>query len=124
MRILNVGQCSFDHQTIGETLQKKLNATVDRANSAREAMQMARQKQYSLVLVNRVFDADGTSGVGFIRQLLAEAPAARVMLVSNYADAQKEAVAAGALPGFGKSQIHDSAAIELVREACRETSQK
>jgi len=38
-----------------------------------------------------------------------------VMLVSNYEDAQKEAVAAGALAGFGKASLGRPAMIESLR---------
>ncbi len=39
------------------------------------------------------------------------------MLVSNYADAQKEAVEAGALPGFGKADLGDGQTHERLRNA-------
>lgn len=59
-----------------------------------------------LVLVNRVLDGRFASddGVGLIASLSSDAPA-RFMLVSNYPDAQSRAEAAGALPGFGKSDM-------------------
>jgi hypothetical protein len=38
-----------------------------------------------------------------------------VMLVSNYAAAQAEAVAAGAVPGFGKSSLGRPDMLERVR---------
>jgi hypothetical protein len=37
------------------------------------------------------------------------------MLVSNYEDAQQEAVAAGAVPGFGKSALYGPLVAERVR---------
>ena len=39
------------------------------------------------------------------------------MLISNLADAQAEAVAAGAQTGFGKSQLRDQATEQLLRQA-------
>jgi hypothetical protein len=44
------------------------------------------------------------------------------MLVSNYADAQQAAVAAGALPGFGKREIGTPKVKELLRSALAETT--
>jgi hypothetical protein len=39
------------------------------------------------------------------------------MLVSNYAEAQAAAVAAGAVPGFGKREIGQPRVAQLIREA-------
>jgi CheY-like chemotaxis protein len=59
------------------------------------------------VLVNRVLDADGSSGLELIRALKAEEQLrdVPVLLVSNYEDAQAQAVQAGAVPGFGKAEL-------------------
>ena len=38
-----------------------------------------------------------------------------VMLVSNYPDAQQEAQAAGAVPGFGKAQVSSPETLDLLR---------
>ena len=51
---------------------------------------------------------DDGEGYELIRALKASHPNVRTMLVSNYADAQAAAVAAGALEGFGKSEIGSS----------------
>ncbi len=70
-----------------------------------------------MVLVNRVFDADGDSGVDLIRQIKADEAlqTTPILLVSNYADAQEEATAAGAVPGFGKAELGRPAMLERVR---------
>ena len=106
-RILSVGQCGFDHGGISRTFRQAFGAEVAAAATQAQALDWLRKEPFALVLVNRVFDADGDSGVDFIRKLKADAALAAtpVMLVSNYADAQKEAVAAGAEPGFGKSSL-------------------
>lgn len=62
----------------------------------------------ALVLVNRVFDMDGASGMELISQLKSkesEFAGIPVMLVSNYEKSQAEAIANGAIPGFGKSEL-------------------
>ncbi len=41
------------------------------------------------------------------------------MLVSNHEDAQAEAVAAGALPGFGKASLGQPGMIERVAAALK-----
>ena len=117
-RILSVGQCSFDHASIARHLGKSYGAEVAGANTIGGALVTLRAGEFDLVLVNRVFDGDGTSGLDLIRAIkddpeLSDLP---VMLVSNYEDAQAEARALGALPGFGKSDLrHDSVpALEAV----------
>jgi two-component system chemotaxis response regulator CheY len=104
-RVLSVGQCAFDHGNVSRALSGQFGAQVEAAATAREALDAVRRGGYDLVLVNRVFDADGGSGLDLIREVKKEAAAVPVMLVSNFADAQEEAVKAGALPGFGKAAL-------------------
>ena len=109
-RILSVGQCSFDHNSMTRHLAKNYGAEVAGANTLGEALVTLRAGEFDLVLVNRVFDGDGTEGVGLIRAIKADPELAHVpvMLVSNYEDAQVEAQSLGALPGFGKTDLrHD-----------------
>jgi CheY-like chemotaxis protein len=105
-RVLSVGQCGADHGAISWALQA-LGAEAAPAATQAEALERLRQEAFDLVLVNRVFDADGDSGLELIRRLKADEAlrATPVMLVSNYADAQKQAVEAGAEPGFGKASL-------------------
>lgn len=69
-----------------------------------------------LLLVNRLMDGrfENASGIEFIRHMRAASgehgPA--MILVSNFEDAQREAEAAGALPGFGKRELHDESTRE------------
>ena len=44
--------------------------------------------------------------------------------ISNYPEAQAEAVAAGALPGFGKAELHDPRTAELLRSAAGSNSMR
>jgi CheY-like chemotaxis protein len=89
------------------TLKQHFDANVEPVDSGREALDRLAADDYALVLVNRVFDANGASGLAFIRELRARTNGAEipVMLVSNFEDAQREAVEAGALPGFGKAAL-------------------
>ena len=106
-RILSVGQCAFDHASLAGMLSRSFDAEVARADTAGQALDALRSAPYDLVLVNRVGDADGAPGLDLIRALKGDPALASVpvMLVSNYADAQAEAVSLGALPGFGKSEL-------------------
>src|SRR4051812_15090692 len=103
-RVLSVGQCGFDHGNLSQSLQHLFDAEVVAARDEADALRRLKTATFDLVLVNRVFDADGASGIDFIRKVKQEVKAP-LMLVSNYQDAQREAVAAGALPGFGKSMV-------------------
>jgi DNA-binding NtrC family response regulator len=106
-RVLSVGQCGADDGAIRWAMEKHFAAEVIPAATAAEAEAKLRQEPYDLVLVNRILDADGSSGLDLIERLKA-AEGSRtvpVMLVSNYEDWQRQAVAKGALPGFGKSGL-------------------
>ena len=106
-RVLSAGQCFADHSGITRVMGKAFGAEVVGVHSEREALTLLRQKAFALVLVNRVFDADGSSGLDLIRAIKAEDALKHlpVMLVSNYEEAQAQAVAAGATPGFGKAAL-------------------
>lgn len=106
-RILSVGQCSFDHRSIARHLGEAYGAEVTAADTKGQALTSLRAGEFDLVLVNRVLDGDGSSGLDLIRAIKADPGVAGmpVMLVSNYEDAQAEAQDAGALPGFGKADL-------------------
>ncbi len=116
-RVLSVGQCGADHGGITRTLRQAFGAEVVAAHSATEALAQLQHGDYALVLVNRVLDADGSPGVDLVRAVKEDEALRRVpvMLVSNYPDAQDEAVAAGAEPGFGKAGLGRPEMLERVR---------
>ncbi len=121
-RVLDVGQCGFDHGSIARHLQKSYGAEVTAADSAGQALVTLRAGGFDLVLVNRVFDGDGSPGLDLIRSIKADPDLAGtpVMLVSNYPDAQAEAKQLGALPGFGKGDIHSGRPVAPLDEALRQ----
>lgn len=110
-RVLDVGQCSPDHWSIKHLIEGELGAQIEQAHLSGEALDKLRAGQFNLVLVNRKFDADYSDGLELIRAIKADAALSQVpvMLVSNYPEAQAEAVAAGALPGFGKAELRSPA---------------
>jgi DNA-binding NarL/FixJ family response regulator len=81
------------------------------------------EKGVDLLLLNRVLDYgfEQTEGAALIAELHAKFPDLKMMLVSNYPDAQAEAVAAGALPGFGKRELGTERVTKLIREALSDT---
>jgi len=65
---------------------------------------------FDLILVNRLLDADGSPAMDVLSSLKATPSTAEipVMVVSNFEDAQKTAVEAGAVRGFGKAALQDN----------------
>jgi CheY-like chemotaxis protein len=118
-RVLNVGQCGFDHGSISSYLADRFGARVERAENFDDAHEALRRGKFALVLVNRVLDLDGSSGLELIQRLKEDPEeslkATPVMLVSNYPEAQREAVELGAEPGFGKSELQSPATLDRLR---------
>ena len=82
----------------------------------------------ALLLVNRVLDGkfdtggDSESGIELIGSIAGRdgnspnnQPA--MILISNYEESQQEAVAAGAIPGFGKSDLYEQSTTDILRKA-------
>jgi DNA-binding response OmpR family regulator len=113
--ILSIGQCGFDDSRIARMMADTVGGFVDRAATAGEARELLKSKPYRLVLVNRVFDADGESGVDFIGEITQGGDSPPVMLVSDYVDAQAAAMANGAVKGFGKSRLFDPETVTRLR---------
>ncbi|QDT53997.1 Response regulator receiver domain protein [Caulifigura coniformis] len=118
-RVLSVGQCGFDSASLERFFEQDHSAEVDSVDSARDALSRVASEKYDLVLVNRRLDMDGSSGVALLEELQAQAPGVPVMLVSDKADAQAEAVAKGALPGFGKGALRSPETAEKIRVALK-----
>jgi len=118
-RILSVGQCGLDHASLTRALGQAFAAQVTAADTHAEALRALRGGPFDLVLVNRIGDRDGARGLDLIRTLKADSGLASlpVMLVSNYPEAQAEAVELGALPGFGKSALGEPRTRELLAAA-------
>jgi two-component system chemotaxis response regulator CheY len=105
-RVLSIGQCGYDHGRLARFLRETFGAQVEGVDTADEAIAALRARPYHLVLVNRVFD-DGGSGLDLIRSIKTDAALAGTptMLVSDYPEAQSQAVGLGAVSGFGKADL-------------------
>ena len=106
-RVLDIGQCDMDHGMIRRLLQNHFNAEVVRAHSSTEALTLLREQSFDLALVNRLLDRDQSEGQEIIRQMKADPALSSicVMLVTNFSDHEKQAISAGAEPGFGKAAL-------------------
>jgi two-component system chemotaxis response regulator CheY len=107
-KVLDVGQCGPDHWSISNLLLKNFSVDIAQADSFDEAISMARESSFDLILINRILDADGSPGLDILRVLKSEPATADVpvMLVSNFEDSQQEAISMGAVRGFGKSELN------------------
>ena len=121
-RVLSVGNCMADQWSLSRTLQDSFGAEVVAADTPAQALDRMRREQFDLVVVNRVFDRDGSSGLDLIRQVKGDKELNQVpiMLISNYTDAQTQAVQAGAEPGFGKSSLGQPQMLDRVRDFLEE----
>jgi two-component system chemotaxis response regulator CheY len=114
--VVLVGHCGPDEWMIKAAVGRSLpNASIEMAHNDTELDTFVTEG--SLCLLNRVLDGDfeATHGQDLIKAILTKV--ARPMLVSNFKEAQVEAVAAGALPGFGKSELNVPQTVALLQEA-------
>ena len=113
-----VGHCSPDSFMLINVLrQVDPSAKVERIND--DGTLFRRLAGFDLLLVNRALDGEFSfnNGVEAIAHITQIANHPLTMLVSNFEEAQAAAVAAGALPGFGKSEIGTAATRSKLREA-------
>lgn len=116
-----VGHCGPDAHLLKSAVERAVPGSaivfVDDEPSLRKNLEPG-----AVLLVNRVLDGGFSSdnGIELIRALAARTPAIRTMLISNYPESQQEAAEAGALPGFGKTQVYDAATAEKLRRAVKD----
>ena len=121
--VVSVGQCGFDNGQMRDLIRSLDPALEIRtADDFEETLDLlaSAKGRIRLVLVNRVLDADGSSGIDLIRTIRASADRlgnVPLMLVSDREPAQAQAIAEGALPGFGKSALRSAQTRERVRQA-------
>jgi CheY-like chemotaxis protein len=113
-RILDVGQCNPDHSSISRLLNQHFDVEIVRAHLESDAVESLQAEPFDLVLVNRKLDRDYSDGLGIIRNIRSDENLKHtpVMLVSNYPESQDEAVAAGAVYGFGKAELGNPDVVE------------
>jgi len=114
-----VGHCgpdsSFLRMAINTALPGAKVSMADTDDELRDAV----AARPSLMLFNRVLEAgfNDTDGIAMLTGVKQANPEMPVMMVSNFADAQRKAEAAGAVPGFGKSEIGSSKVTDRIRDA-------
>ena len=113
-RVLNVGQCGPDTASLTACITGNFDAELIPAVTTDDALEKLRSESFDLVLVNRKLDADYTDGTILITRMQADPDinTTPIMLVSNFAESQEEAVTLGAEYGFGKSELDKPETIE------------
>lgn len=104
--VLSIGQCCADHSSISRILSQNFQVEIINADTINEAFSLISGQTFSLILVNRIFDSNGESGLAFIEKYCSKKISSTpIMLVSNFEEAQKEALNHGAVQGFGKNAL-------------------
>ncbi len=122
-KIALVGHCGPDGSYLKMAVSRAdKGAKIIAADDSTE-LKRALDDGVDLLLLNRQLDYgfDDHEGVAVIRKLRSKYPDVKMMLVSNYPEAQAQAIAAGALPGFGKRDIGSPRVNELLRDALADT---
>ena len=118
-KVALVGHCGPDSSFLRIAVSRAAKEAKVLSADDSQALQRVLDDGVDLLLLNRQLDFgfDVEEGVEIIRKLRPHYPQVKMMLVSNYPDAQAAAVAAGALPGFGKREIGSPRVSALLREA-------
>lgn len=115
-KVVLVGHCGPDSHMLRSAVRRAHpHAVVEQAND--EHALATHLTDDALLLINRVLDGGFSfdSGIGLIETLSRSDNPPLMMLVSNYIDAQERAIAAGAIPGFGKTHVHSDSTAQLLR---------
>jgi CheY-like chemotaxis protein len=119
-RVLDVGQCGPDHASIRRFFATHFDGVeIEQAAACDDALALLRHSHFDLVLINRKLDEDYSDGIVVLHAIkrhpeFADLP---VMLITNYAEHQDAAVAAGAVRGFGKLEFNNPATKEKIAAA-------
>jgi two-component system, chemotaxis family, chemotaxis protein CheY len=118
-RVLLVGHCGPDANYLRMAVRSALGQAEIVSAEEMDAMTESIKSGVDLVLFNRElgYGFEPDTGVEMIRLQKQSHAELAMILVSNYAEAQAAAVAAGALPGFGKREMGSPRVATLLRSA-------
>ncbi|MDB4793087.1 response regulator [bacterium] len=118
-KVLDVGNCNPDHGSLTHLLQSNFDVDVSRTHGMRDTLELLQTDEFDLILVNRLMDRDGSSGLEIIKKIKEDANTIEtpVMMITNFPDHQAAAVSVGAIHGFGKSELHEPDTLRKL-EAC------
>lgn len=105
--VLDVGNCSFDHQNLQRVLSEHWKVELKRTTTLNEAIRELDSCSYDLVVVNRILEGDGASGMDLVKHVV-QNPTSKglpIVLLTNYPEVQEEALREGASASFGKRDL-------------------
>lgn len=116
--VVLTGHCGPDAYMLRSTVERALpDATVVMVNDEDELRQ-EHWRPDRVLLVNRVLDGDfSREGLDLIAEASSSEGGPVALLISNFADAQQKASAAGGLPGFGKQALYSEETTAKLRAA-------
>lgn len=88
-------------------LKRNYGAQVLRADQLQDTLELLQNRSVDLILINRKLDIDYSDGIEILRVLKRTPPfdTIPVMLITNYPEHQQQAMAEGAVLGFGKLEL-------------------
>ncbi len=115
--IVLVGHCFPDRFMLKTAIKRAVKGVAIEKVNDRAALE-THLHSGSVLLVNRELDGafDTSNGIELIEGLAAHDDAPIMLLISNFEEAQAQAVEAGARPGFGKGDLYETQTAELLRE--------
>jgi len=105
--VLDVGNCGFDHQNLQRVLSEHWEVELKRTTTLNEAIRELDSCSYDLVVVNRILEGDGASGMDLVKHVV-QNPTPKglpIVLLTNYPEVQEEALREGASASFGKRDL-------------------
>lgn len=115
--VIDCGNCGPDYNSIRKLVQSQFDAVVLQTHGLQDTLEVLAQRPVDLITVNRKLDRDYSDGLDVIRGIKADPRFALipVMLITNYEEYQQEALAVGAVRGFGKLALNNPATAELLQ---------
>lgn len=114
--VLDIGNCNPDHAAIASMLKKHFDVQVLRAHQWSDAQTLLQSQSVDLILINRKLDIDYSDGIEILRALKTSTwRNIPVMLITNYAEHQQQAISEGAVLGFGKLELSSPETHEKLR---------
>jgi DNA-binding NarL/FixJ family response regulator len=118
--VVLAGHCGPDSAYLKLTVKKAIgDVTIEMVDDSRELSAVLEKATPDLILFNRElgYGFEPGTGVEMIGLLRRTYPNMKMILVSNFEEAQHAAEAAGALPGFGKRELGTARVLQLLKGA-------
>ena len=123
-RVALVGHCGMDSHMLSDTVRQAMGPEIQLTTAHSTQELEGELSAGALLLINRQLDGRfaTSNGVELISSLMALTEPPVLMLISNYPEAQNQAMKAGAQRGFGKSQLGTPQTTALLRQTLRPSS--